>query len=104
MVQKRKIKCECGGTFEEKEIKFKGIMTPAEVCSKCNKVTFTKEQAEEFVRLKELQDAIEGSRKIIRIGNSMGITLPEKLSNFGLKIGSKVKVKATGPRSFEFVF
>lgn len=104
MVQKRKIECDCGGTFEEKEIKFKGIITRAEVCNKCSHTMFSPEQARDFIRLKELQEIVNSKRKIIKIGNSMGITLPEKLSDLGLKVGSKVKIKATGSRSFELMF
>ena len=96
--------CDCGGTFENKEIAFKGITTMAEVCNKCSHTMFSPKQAREFIRLKELQEIVKGKRKIIKIGNSMGITLPEKLSGFGVKVGSKVKIKATGSRSFELVF
>ena len=104
MGKKRQLKCNCGGTFEEKELEIDNLFVIAEKCSKCGEIIFSQKQAEEFLRLKELQDIVTGKRNIIKIGNSMGITLPEKLREFGVKVGSKVKIKATGSRSFELSF
>lgn len=101
MEKERKIKCDCGGTFSEKEIGFDGIRTKALVCSKCRRKTFTKGQALEYARLKEVHSMIDGERKIIRIGNSIGMTLPEKL---GLKPGKKVKTEIIDSKSFKVVF
>ena len=97
----RKIKCSCGGNLCEEEIKLEGVKTKALVCGKCHKTTFTKEQAVEFAKLKEVQSMIGNERKIIKIGNSIGITLPEKL---GLKVGKKVKTEVIDNKSFKVVF
>jgi len=104
MDKKGKIKCDCGKYFEEKEVKFEGIITKAEVCTGCGYMTFTRKQAEAFIEAKKLQEMMKSKRKIIRIGNSIGITLPEKLKEFGLKAGKELKAKVTGPRSFELSF
>ncbi|MBC8501475.1 MAG: hypothetical protein ISS25_04465 [Nanoarchaeota archaeon] len=104
MDKKGKIKCDCGTYFEEKEIKLQGITTKAEVCPKCGRTTFNRKQAEAFIEAKKLQEMMKSKRKIIRIGNSIGITLPEKLKEFGLKAGKELKAKVTGPRSFELSF
>jgi len=106
MVQKRemRLRCDCGKYFQNKEVEIKGIVTSAEVCSGCGYITFTREQAEAFFKAKELQEMIKGKRKIIRIGDSIGITLPEKMKSFGLKAGKELKARATGPRSFELSF
>lgn len=104
MAKKGKMKCDCGAYFEEKEVKLQGLMTFAEVCPKCKRTTFTRDQAEAFIKAKNLQEMMKSGRKIIRIGNSMGITLPEKMKEFGLKAGKTLKTKVTGPRSFELSF
>ena len=70
------------------------------VCPKCNFTTLTKEQAEKYAKLKTLHQIIDAERKIIRIGNSMGFTLPDRLQEFGAKIGKKVKTEALTPDSF----
>lgn len=101
MEKGRKIRCGCGGFFSEKEVSLDGIKTNALVCKKCKKTTFTLEQAEEYGRLKEIHTLINEERKIIRIGNSMGITLPERL---GLKPGKKVRLEAINSKSFKVVF
>lgn len=104
MDKKRKIKCDCGKYFEEKEVKFEGVITEAEVCTGCKYMTFTRKQAEAFIEAKKLQEIMNSKRKIIKIGNSFGITLPERLKEFGLRAGKTLKVKVTGPRSFELAF
>ena len=46
MEKERKIKCDCGGIFEEKEVNFGEFKSQALVCNNCNYRTLTKEQAE----------------------------------------------------------
>src|SRR3989338_4595412 len=101
MANNRKIGCDCGGYMEEKIASFDNIKTEAMVCPRCNFITLTKEQAEEYVRLKQLHQIVDAERKIIKIGNSMGLTLPDKLQDFGIKIGAKVKTTATSSNSFK---
>ena len=62
--------------------KFDNFETDAMVCPKCNFTTLTKEQAEKFVKLKQLHQIIDAKRKIIKIGNSMGLTFPDRLEEF----------------------
>lgn len=101
MEEKRKIKCDCGRFFEEKEVKVGNITSKALVCPGCKHTTFTLEQAEEYGRLKEIHSMIDEERKIIKIGNSIGITLPGRLS---LKPGKKVRLEAINNKSFKVVF
>jgi DNA-directed RNA polymerase subunit RPC12/RpoP len=101
MAKERKIKCDCGEFLEQKETKLDHIETEAMVCPKCGFTTLTKEQAEKFVRLKQLHQIMDAKRKIIKIGNSMGLTLPDKLEDFGAKVGKEVKIKALSPKSFK---
>lgn len=104
MAKKRKIMCDCGGYLEEKTTLFDNIETGAMVCPKCAFTTLTKEQAQQYMRLKEFHTLIDSERKIIKIGNSIGLTLPDGLREFGAKAGSKVKTEALGPMSFKVEF
>ena len=101
MEERRKIRCDCGRFFEEKDVEVNGITTKAMVCPGCKHVTFLKDQALEYARLREIHSMVDAERKIIKIGNSIGITLPEKL---GLKPGKKVRVEAIDRKSFKVVF
>ena len=101
MAKERKIKCDCGGFLEESIAKFEHFETEAMVCPKCNFTTLTREQAERYSKLKQLHQLIDADRKIIKIGNSMGLTLPDGLQDFGAKIGKKVKIEAISPKSFK---
>lgn len=101
MAKKRKIICDCGGHLEEKRMLFDSFKTEMMVCPKCGFTTLTKDQALRYARLKQLHQIIDAERKIIKIGNSMGFTLPDRLQDFGIKIGKKIKTKALGPKSFE---
>ncbi|MBI2647222.1 hypothetical protein HYW99_01985, partial [Candidatus Woesearchaeota archaeon] len=94
MAKERKIRCDCGEILEEKTAKFDHFKTEAMVCPNCGFITLTKEQADNYVKLKQLHQIIDAERKIIKIGNSMGLTLPDRLQDFGAKIGKKVKIEA----------
>src|SRR3989344_3436322 len=101
MAKERKIKCDCGKFLIAQKTKFDHFETEAMVCPRCHFTTLTKEQAEKYARLKQLHQIIDAERKIIKIGNSMGFTLPDRLQDFGAKIGKKVKTEAIGPNSFK---
>ena len=101
MAKERKIGCDCGGFLVGKKTKFDNFETEAMVCPKCNFTTLTRKQADKFVKLKQLHQIIDAERKIIKIGNSMGFTLPDRLEDFGAKVGKRVKTVAIGPNSFK---
>lgn len=101
MANERKIKCDCGRVLEEKETAFEHICTSALVCPNCGFTTLTKDQAKVFQKRLELHTALDQEKQIIKIGNSMGITLPEKLRDFGLRVGHKVKLEAIDEHSFK---
>ena len=101
MAKERKIKCDCGEFLIESVAKFEHFETDAMVCPKCNFTTLTREQAEKYSKLKQLHKLIDADRKIIKIGNSMGLTLPDGLQDFGAKIGKRVKIEAISPKSFK---
>jgi len=99
--ERKKIICDCGTKLKEGETEIDGVLTLAMVCPKCKFITLTKKQAIEFMRLKELHSIVDGERKIIKIGNSLGLTLPEAM---GLKIGNKVKIKALSKHELKITF
>ena len=101
MANERKIKCDCGKFLVEKRTKFDHIETEAMVCHKCNFTTLTKGQAKRYIKLKQVHTIIDAERKIIKIGNSMGLTFPDRLQEFGARIGKKVKTEALTQHSFK---
>ena len=101
MAKERKIKCDCGEFLAEKNTKFDHFEAEAMVCPNCGFTTLTKEQAEKYAKIKQLHQIIDAERKIIKIGNSMGFTLPDRLQDFGAKVGKRVKTEALSEKSFK---
>jgi hypothetical protein len=100
MANERKLICGCGGAFQPCKTDFQSFKADAMRCGKCGYVTLTKDQALAYSRLKDMHDIVDSERKIIQIGNSLGMTLPEKLRSHGVRAGGRVRLEATGPRSF----
>ena len=101
MAKQRKMKCSCGEFLVEGFTIIGDIKTKAMVCEKCDFSTLTKDQAMKFVQLKKLHEIVDAKRNIIKIGNSMGMLLPEKMKEFGLIVGSKVRTEALSENSFK---
>ena len=101
MAKERKIRCDCGSLMETKQARFEGFDAEATVCPKCGFTTLTKEQALKYAKLKQLHQIIDSERKIIKIGNSMGFTLPDALKGFGMRVGKKIRTEALGENSFK---
>jgi len=101
MAKERKIKCDCGGVLSERKIAMGHFETDAMVCPRCDFSTLTKEQAQKYGELKLLHQIVDAERKIIKIGNSMGLTLPDELKQFGAKIGKNVRIEALSNKSFK---
>ena len=101
LAEKGSLKCDCGGTFIEQPYDFEGITSQALACDKCGHVTLNLQQAERLGKLKELQGLLAGERKLIKMGNSIGLTLPRRLTEYGFKVGSKVKIVPKGEGRFE---
>ncbi len=100
MATTRAIKCDCGTLLKEQTTSIDGVETQALMCPKCGFTTLTKDQAKNFVKLKQLHTIIDAERRIIKIGNSMGITLPDHLKEYGAEVGKTVKTRAVSPTSF----
>ena len=87
------LKCECGGQSQIKVLDINGIAAEVNICDTCEEKVFTVKQADAYMRLKKLQEILEQQKKkIVKIGNSMGLTLPAELIEFGYKVGSPLKL------------
>lgn len=88
------MKCGCGGNFEEKTQEIQGIKCNVMVCGSCNEIIFTLEQSKIFHKMKQIQDELaKENKKIGKVGNSMGITLPAKLKELGYDIGKSLDIR-----------
>jgi len=107
MEKKRKnIKCKCGDGYLKTSIEhYNDFEYEVEICSKCDYKVFTVEQMKKYQELLKLS-TIETSepRKIIRIGNSLGITLPQMIKDIGLAVGDTAKLKFLSPQSVQIDF
>ena len=73
-------------------------------CNKCGKVSFTPEQTQKIIGLKEYGEEVESTRKIITVGHSVAITLPRKLKKIGAKAGGKVMVRLLDQKTITVEF
>ena len=89
----KKIKCSCNGTFEEETVPFEGFQVEALKCNKCDEITFTPEQFKKVLALKELAKEINSKRKVVKIGNSIGVLLPKAVEKIGIKKGKRVDIR-----------
>jgi len=103
MANRWKLTCNCGGIYAKRKVEFKGLEVEAMVCPQCGEETFTLTQAKKVYSLMKFHNMLGKERKIVRIGNSLGITLPESLREFGIKVGRKVKVIAVAPNTLKVV-
>ena len=102
MEPRGKLKCfECNGEYVPKDVTLNGIKTEGLVCNKCKDTVFSQAQSKKYVGLFSLREATEAERKIIKIGGSMGITLPDMLKKFGVKVGRKVKLEDIDRKSIK---
>jgi hypothetical protein len=93
---KTKLRCRCGGIIERKETFVEGFLLTADVCSKCGELGLPLKSAQELLRLREEAKRIDARRKIVRIGNSIGITLPHYSEKVGFKEGGLVDIRLIG--------
>ena len=98
MGKERQITCDCGGIFKEVRDTFEGVEASAMRCAKCGHTMFSSKQADEYIRLRDLKQKTDKERKVIRIGNSKGITIPEFLK---VKVGQKAKIEILSTNSFK---
>ena len=104
MEKERTLTCDCGKILVSTQKEFNVLFCEAMVCPACGFTTLTKEQAERLLRLKEFESILSQERKVIKIGNSMGLTLPDRLKEVGIHIGQKVKIEPVSDHSLNLVF
>ena len=107
MEKKRKnIKCKCGEDYLKTTSEYyTDFEYEVEMCSKCGYKVFTVEQMKKYQNLLKLSTAETSEpRKIIRIGNSLGITLPQIIKNIGLSVGDTAKLKFLSPQRVQIDF
>jgi len=101
----QKIKCGCGKDyFETVKEHYKGFPYELEKCPKCKHKVFTMDQAEEYQKILELVNSTKESRKIIKVGNSLGLTLPTEIKKFGVKQGQNATLKFINDHSLQIEF
>ena len=93
---KRSFKCNCGGKIEDSKTMLEGFLVEALVCNKCCEITLTPESAKELLKLREESEKINSIRKIVKIGNSIGVTLPPEAEEIGFKEGTTIDVLLIG--------
>jgi len=93
---KNRLICRCGGGIERNKTLVEGFLLEANVCSKCGDIGLSLESAKELLRLREEAKSIDSTRKVLKIGNSIGITLPHDSEKIGFKEGGLVDIRLIG--------
>ncbi len=92
--EKTKKRCiECNGLMGLVQIEEKGIPCNAYRCTNCEHTVVTIEQMREYNRIRDFATAVPEKRKIVKIGNSLGFTLPISLKKFGINVGKEIEVR-----------
>ncbi len=95
-----KITCDCGAVLEPQLLEIDELSAEAMVCPKCGFVTLTKEQVKHLMELRRMMDALKGKRKVIRIGNTYGVTFPPVL----VHQGQEVDIRPLAPNKYVLTF
>ncbi len=95
------MRCDCGHILEERETTIAGFTIPAMVCPVCGFVALTMAQAKRLQGLQRLQELMGQEMEIRRVGDSLGILLPEGIAAFGVKEGQKARVDLSNGRHME---
>ena len=90
------MKCNCGGIIEKGKTFIEGFLLDANVCNKCGDIGLPLESAKELLKLRKEAEKINSVRKVVKIGNSIGVTLPPEAEEIGFKEGTSVDVHLIG--------
>ena len=74
-------------------IEEEGVSCHAFKCVKCSHTVVTIDQMRKYNRLKEFANAVPEKRKIVKIGYSLGFTLPVTLKEYGFGVGKDIEIK-----------
>jgi len=90
--------------MKKDKVIFEGLIVDGFKCSECANISFTPEQTEEILKLKEFSKKTDTQRRIITLGHSLGMTIPKKLGKIGAKVGAKAKIKVLGKNTVQINF
>lgn len=93
--------CGCGGWMKPETLTWFGVSVQGRKCTKCAEETISSTQSKVLERKMRLSQALKRPRKVVQIGNSMGITIPEELKKIGFKVGKRVKTELIDEHSFK---
>ncbi len=96
--------CKCGGMLKLDKCLTDDFLVDCMKCDKCGDILFTKEQTELLIKLREANKAIEGKRKIVKVGSSIAALLPKRVEDYGIKEGVVDDVKVLSPNSLQIKF
>ncbi|MBI4451570.1 hypothetical protein HY642_06365 [Candidatus Woesearchaeota archaeon] len=96
--------CKCGGIIRQDRCLMDQFLVTCLKCDTCNETVFTPQQTKELIRLREANEAVEGRRKIVKVGTSIAALLPKKVTRFGIKEGLIDEVRVLSTRSLELRF
>ena len=94
------MRCDCGGVFKEGIQEIDGLEIEALECVKCGLVTLTKDQAKRLMKLRQMVDSVGKGRRVIRIGNTCGVTFPPIL----VHPGQEVDIRPISPNKYILTF
>ncbi|MBI4744546.1 MAG: hypothetical protein HY776_06990 [Actinobacteria bacterium] len=98
-------KCiECEGDVEITPLVENGIHFEGYKCQKCGHTIVTLDQMQRYEKARDLKKALPTKRKIVKIGNSLGFTLPSNLSKYGLEIGRKLEIRVIDESNIQITF
>lgn len=96
----KEYRCKCGGKIKEGEILREGFIVKGFKCDKCGEILFNDEQMKELHKLRDLRKKVKSHRKVIKIGNSLGVTFP---SVEGFEVGDEVDVDVLSEGTLEII-
>ena len=104
MASIKRMECDCGGRFKQVAVPYQEFLLDALECERCKKQLFDLEQYKHVLRLREANQQVHASRKIIKVGSSIAALLPKKLERYGVKEGMVSEICVLGPRSLQLKF
>ena len=96
--------CKCGGNIVEEKCFTDGFLVEGMKCNKCGELFFTPDQVKALVKLKDANEKIQGTRKIVKVGSSIAALLPKKVETLGIREGVVESVRVLSSSSLEIKF
>lgn len=104
MLSIKKMQCDCGGKLVFSTFTHDGMLLDSIECTSCPRRMIPLESYKQALKLKEANEQIHSTRKIIKVGSSIAALLPKKLERYGVKEGMVSEICVLGPRSLQLKF